>query len=225
MIVSDTYYILFIAAWFVLLISFIHAIHIVQTLPDKLILILLSALIVVCAYNAVIGNYVTSLQIENAGYFMLAWVIVAWILNFTYDSIGTLIGIVCVLLFLGAGALGGSDYGSSWLYDQTNMHITTNAFLLIMIVMISIGFLIWWKLSSNPWFLWIISVLLLMISNGFSFSIIVGRCEGWRDNTGDSYGVLTIDASLVTYLLAGLAWYIIPSYLSYKYQTTSNIKE
>lgn len=217
--VYDEYYLLFFVSLFLLAISLIHSLRIYKHVPDDVMLVVMTALILVCAYNEEIGAYSPSARIENAGFLMLALLVTSCALWFVKDTCLSLVGVCALVVLLAAGALGGSNYGIDWLYDSTGMKITLNTFLIVLICGISIGGLIWWKLSKSPWFQWILSVLLITFSNALAFSAIVGRSKAWYRDTGDTYAVLDMN-SLGLYCLMGLSWYVIPSYTTFKKETS-----
>lgn len=221
--VWDPYYVLFATAILVLFFSLVHSLRLMPRAPDRTLLALMTSIVLVSAYNEEIGDYVQSAQIESAGYFMLAVFTVAFLLSFAFESIGSLVAVISILVFLGAGALGGSDLGSSWLYSSTGLEMTTNTFLIVLIPSVVVGAILWWKLRQSPWFQWIISVALLVICNTFALSIIAGKLvAGFTD---PSYTIWAIDWELGVEFALGFLWYCLPSYLSFRHYSDNSLSK
>jgi len=213
MLIYDGYYVLFVTSILVLCLSLVHSTRILKHVPDKLVLLTMTAIVCVSAYNYHVGNYFENYRIENGGYFLMAVVITMFFLNLVTSSGLSLIGVGGLLILICAGVVGGSDYGSDWLYDSMNMKMSQNSFLIVLFVSLCITALVFYYIQLTPTFQWILSVCLISISDALCFSILVGRCVGWYQNTGDTYEVLEF-VYFPLYLSLGLMWYIVPSYLT-----------
>lgn len=184
----------------------------------------MTAIVVVCAYNEQIGAYAPSGRIENGGYFIFAVLIVMLFLSLVEDGLIIFVSVGGVLVFVCAGIVGGVDYGSDWLYDHMDMQMTTNGFLIVIAIVVILLMLIYWRMSLSPYYKWVISICIISISDALAFSIITGRLSGWYNDTGDSYDVL--DFSLIAlYILLGVSWYMVPSYLTYEPRLEGTSKE
>jgi hypothetical protein len=215
MYIFDGYYILFIVSICVLILSLVHSTRILKHIPDHLVLIVMTSVVVVCAYNYEMGNYIASARIQNGGYFLLAILAVIFFIYFLSNAAISLIGLAAILIFFGAGAVGGVNYGSAWLYNTINLQMSQNTFLIILISALCLTILIWWKLNQSIYFKWLLSFILISISNAFAFSCIVGRINGWLQNSGDTYEILNF-TYIGIYITFGFLWYIIPSYITFK---------
>lgn len=214
MIIFDGYYVLFIAALCVLALSLVHSTRIFKHLPDRAVIVTMTSVTCVCAYNYEIGNYAESMRIENGGYFALAVLVTMFFVHFGKDLLIFFIGAAAFLVFITAGMIGGIDYGSAWLRDEMDMSMTTNAFIMVIVAVVVLFGLLYWRLSEKVYFKWLVSVCVICVSDAMAFSVLVGRIGGWYNDTGDTYEVLDF-SQVALYLMLAISWYIVPAYLTF----------
>lgn len=215
--VYDEYHVLFGVALGVLVFSLAHSTRVLQELPHRIVLALLSGLLLVNAYNAAIGNYIPTARITSAGYLMLATVAVAVFAFFAWTAV---VGLVClfgVLVVVCAGGIGGSDYGVKWLYDETGVHMTTNALLVVLCASVAGSAVLFWRLSKSNVYKFAMSVPMLLIDDMYAFSVIAGSI-GAMVNGQDTYDVLDMDWTLAVLFVAAALWQAVPSYLAFRYR-------
>jgi len=215
--VNDPYGVLYGFCVVLLLLCLGQALGWPRRVPTRAFLCLLVSLMMVEAYNEWVGGYQPAAQVTSSGYLLLAVIVVWFLLNFVSGAALDLIGVGAMLLLLGAVGLGGYNYGSAWLYDQTHYVMTTNAFLTVLAVALVLLGLVAWRCSRTPLFLWLVDTALLVLTNTLVFNVLLNGSAAFAAHQ-TSYTVLGLNVWLALDAALGALWFLLPSMGAFAYR-------